>query len=275
MNSVTVDEWINKDCRVHSDKYPVCYKIKIFDKQRRVNAPKTNQKALLPFRKAAFTLAEVLITLGIIGIVAAITLPAVIQSYQKRETVSRLKKSYSSIQQAIRMSEVENGSLEHWQTNLNGHDFFVKYLQKYFIEPKEISSSQAISIAPHYYLNGQKYAGCIYSGKCNRTTNFLLSDGTMITAYYDGTMYIAVDVNGYKKPNTIGKDSFVFFFHPQKGLLPDGKPGAALYSVCGENCTRERLMTYSNYSCNKSQNGRWCTYLIMIDGWEIKNDYPW
>ena len=46
-------------------------------------------------RKAAFTLAEVLITLGVIGVVAALTLPAFINNYEKHVTLTRLKYSYN------------------------------------------------------------------------------------------------------------------------------------------------------------------------------------
>ena len=62
----------------------------------------------------AFTLAEVLITLGIIGVVAAMTMPALIEHHQKSVISSRLKKFYSSINQAIKLSEVDNGSSEYW-----------------------------------------------------------------------------------------------------------------------------------------------------------------
>ena len=59
--------------------------------------------------KKAFTLAEVLITLGIIGVVAAITMPMLVSTYQERELVSRLKKDYSNISQSYAHSLVENG----------------------------------------------------------------------------------------------------------------------------------------------------------------------
>lgn len=61
-----------------------------------------------------FTLAEVLITLGIIGVVAALTLPSVIQKYQKKVTVERLKKSYSTLAQAVQMSVKDNDEVETW-----------------------------------------------------------------------------------------------------------------------------------------------------------------
>ena len=57
----------------------------------------------------AFTLAEVLITLGIIGVVAAMTLPSLMNKIQKRDTAARLKKFYSAMNQAINRSTVDNG----------------------------------------------------------------------------------------------------------------------------------------------------------------------
>ena len=59
-------------------------------------------------RKIAFTLAEVLITLGIIGVVAAMTMPALIANYKNKELAVRAKRTYSLISQAIKLYEAEN-----------------------------------------------------------------------------------------------------------------------------------------------------------------------
>ena len=59
--------------------------------------------------KSAFTLAEVLITLIIIGIVAALTIPTAINHYRKQQTASKLKKFYSTFGQAISRSVTDNG----------------------------------------------------------------------------------------------------------------------------------------------------------------------
>ena len=69
---------------------------------------------LLTSKKAAFTLAEVLITLAIIGIVAALTIPTLITNYQKKQTVSKLKQSYSIISQALTMAQAEHGDTTTW-----------------------------------------------------------------------------------------------------------------------------------------------------------------
>ena len=63
-------------------------------------------------KKIAFTLAEVLITLGIIGVVAAMTLPVLIQNNINRTVETRLAKFYSVFNQALKMAEVEYGDKE-------------------------------------------------------------------------------------------------------------------------------------------------------------------
>ena len=82
--------------------------------------------------KKGFTLSEVLITLGIIGIVAAITIPTLITNYQKKTTATRVKKAYSELLQAIKLSENDNDSMESWTV---GNDVSIenteKYIEKY------------------------------------------------------------------------------------------------------------------------------------------------
>ena len=65
--------------------------------------------------KKGFTLAEVLITLGIIGIVAALTIPTLIAKHQKQVFATQLKKSYSSIGQALQMAQLEYGDMSGWE----------------------------------------------------------------------------------------------------------------------------------------------------------------
>ena len=81
-----------------------------------------------------FTLAEVLITLGIIGVVAALTLPSVINNYRKQELITRLKKSYTVINQSIKLAEVDNGEFENWYSvdELGRTEYVNRYIKKYF-----------------------------------------------------------------------------------------------------------------------------------------------
>ena len=61
--------------------------------------------------KRGFTLAEVLITLGIIGVVASMTMPVLVGNYKKKAAVSQLKKVYSLLLQSIEFSKLENGDI--------------------------------------------------------------------------------------------------------------------------------------------------------------------
>ena len=70
--------------------------------------------------KKAFTLAEVLITLGIIGVVAAMTLPALISLYQKKIVETRLEHTYSLISQALKMAEADYGDSQYWMRDSAG-----------------------------------------------------------------------------------------------------------------------------------------------------------
>ena len=69
-------------------------------------------------RRVAFTLAEVLITLGIIGIVAAMTMPSLITNYQKQRAVTQLKKSYTNLAEAVKRSELEKTGILHKQEKI-------------------------------------------------------------------------------------------------------------------------------------------------------------
>ena len=83
-------------------------------------------------RFKGFTLAEVLITLGIIGVVAAMTLPTVVQNYQKQAVVNKLKKSYTNLQNALQQSMNENGDMSTWDFPDDSYLFFSKYIVPYY-----------------------------------------------------------------------------------------------------------------------------------------------
>src|SRR5574344_1609757 len=87
-------------------------------------------------RYTAFTLAEVLITLGIIGVVAAMTILTLISNTQKHDTVVKLKKSYTILAQAIKLAEIDNGSVSSWDYS-NAQNFYTTYLKPYLIVNKE------------------------------------------------------------------------------------------------------------------------------------------
>lgn len=229
-----------------------------------------------------FTLAEVLITLGIIGVVAALTLPSVIRNYQKKVTVERLKKSYSTLAQAVQMSVKDNDEVETWDFSLSTQEFIDKYIAPYI---KDISTRVK------------------NNGNYNNSKEYIFADGTTIWAWTSNTtlpqcvfVQLQVDINGDAGPNLMGKDIFVFYIFPKKngfyncgeGDVATNIPKGGLYPD-GYGYSRDTMLNDDWRGCNKrggkatdvdgmernNAGGAFCTALIMYDGWQIKEDYKW
>lgn len=240
-----------------------------------------------------FTLAEVLITLGIIGVVAAITLPMLIQNYQRKIVETRLAKFSSMFNQAIERSVADNGETKYWddyqvwekydtvdgekvpQDMHNESDAsFNKYLGKYMniIRKKEINAN-----AP--YIAGS-------AGK--KTYLYYLSDGSAFSFRYMHNREIifypkatdkCVAMSEYDK---IGTCAFIFsFFTVNNDTSQDmkyvrgGHLDPYMYKWDG---TVDNLINHSERGCNnhpsKELGAYFCTKLIEINGWKIPKDYP-
>lgn len=236
-------------------------------------AKTTYIKGLRAKKFSAFTLAEVLITLGIIGIVAALTMPALISHHKKLETSARLKKFYSLMEQAIRLSEADNGDSREWikpstqkdeEGNLdyeaNGRvskEFFMTYLAPYFKYLK-ITDGQNFTDE-----NGDK------TGSGTQGTVFL-ADGSSFAFNNGSCMDIIFDTNGNRKPNITGRDKFAFYMCFSDSTRKD---------FCGNSnkafCTRRQLYSNRTELINACKtNAYYCSALLEYDNWEFKDDYP-
>ena len=251
----------------HCEKEKICYTSDMKDHFKSI--------------KKGFTLAEVLITLGVIGVVAALTLPSVIANYQKKEMAIRLKKFYSTMLNVIKLSENDNGDMYTWDFPKQSYDPMVNlFFQKYYLP----------------YMSG--YDEC-YSSRCFEKLNYSLktlsdSDGSglMDTYYivktYDGMFiyflpnipatyfWMFVDINGSKKPNKIGRDVFVFDIYGYNDITSREKYRLKFWGYYKSN--DEELYNADNYGCNKKATryaGFNCGEIILRNNWEIPDDYPW
>ena len=172
-------------------------------------------------KRAAFTLAEVLITLGIIGVVAALTLPTLIQNHQKQVYVTQLKKAYSTLNNAFNKMAADEGVVDWNQTYCSSSLWVENDLEATNANVNECFDRIAKQMKVIKYKR--------YGEPCNETwCEFFGSDSndywlnlTSIMVTADGITYlfncgsayidILVDVNGVTKgPNKAGRDVFEF-----------------------------------------------------------------
>lgn len=236
-------------------------------------------------RHCGFTLAEVLITLGIIGVVAAITIPVLIQNYQKQVTATSVEKAYSELNQIIDRAKADHGDPSGWdyyeQENL------AKWVQTY-IEPYVNvigrttcgTNQRCLGLALYYPLKFAK------PGSVNVSIgHYVITKPGVPVAYaflrYDGTYEPVTRVRVYirnpKKYAFIGKDVFTFIF--------DKRKQSPMFEPYGLGTSREDLLADRKMwagACNSkaSGSGYWgpgdaCAAVIMLDGWKIKDGYPW
>ncbi|MCD7878388.1 MAG: type II secretion system GspH family protein, partial [Candidatus Gastranaerophilales bacterium] len=241
------------------------------DKSARKDAVNLRSNTLAT-RKSAFTLAEVLITLVIIGIVAAITVPTLMANYRKQEVSSRLKKFYSTLSNAVRLADMENPGFIKSTCSARYKDFgqwWNNNLGKYMPVEEKNNTTYKFS-----------------SGSATNATNpsklYVLNDGTMFISYnnsgYNVTVKFLFDINGEKAPNVIGKDIFVFSIGDRYGST-DSRAIAKGVFVCADsgfcglkyyNSTRDVLLK----NCSSHYISDSCTKLLQTDGWQVKDDYP-
>lgn len=213
--------------------------------------------------KRAFTLAEVLITLGIIGIVAAMTLPTVLHNYKKQEVETKIKKFYTTMAQAVKLSEADNGPAYYWTkearkvnedgsvTNISGTmAFYNNYLAKYLKRLPQMDKDSVVVI---------------------------LADGSYFYMNIGYCLDIKYDYNGKKPPNSYGIDLFDFLLCTEEAYNTNNYvrnkanafdaywPGECLKN----NCSRAKLLNY----CKNTPHT--CSALLMYDGWKFMDDYPY
>jgi len=238
---------------------------------------------------AAFTLAEVLITLGIIGVVAAMTLPTLIQNYRKHEVETKLAKFYSVMNQAIKLSEVENGEMSAWgdiqsgfEKDANNNDDYSKpkdeaWLNKYifpYLSAAEIEKMPGSNLFAVHFKDG----------------TLALFGAESVSYYVDKKAYKSVEnshgfsANIYDKTQT-GRKVFTFLFRPAKMCEYSTIPTPYKYICDGAGLeaykfdwdgTEEHLRNRTDISCNANATNEaaYCTALIQLYGWKIPKDYP-
>ncbi len=220
------------------------FSVPIFDK---TNIKIKNNKS---FKHFAFTLAETLITLTIIGVIAALTVPNLLNKYTKHTYVIGLKKAYSQLQHAVKMIPITEGcsagdydcagftTTDQYESSLgiidiDGQNFGGNANKKNaYLLSKQFKIQKLCYELDNNDCNykiyssfGSTYSGSIFNTGSQGEPTFITNDNILITVYNSS---IAVDINGTKGPNKFGRD--VFFFHGPRhnnienhfGIIPLG-----------------------------------------------------
>ena len=207
------------------------------------------------FWSKGFTLAEVLITLGIIGVVAALTIPTLISSFNKKIVETRLVNFYSTINNAIELAEVEQGHISTWDYK-STIDIFERFL------------------APYLKVL-----------KCEKTDN----GKTEVIYFMDGSLLKVFDYNAMDwyyipketKKYSYGQTSFLFNFYPARvsnninTKYLKGKVVTPYLFAWDEQ--RETLKQNCAGTGGPSGLGKgaYCTALIWFNNWKVPDDYPY
>ncbi|MGN0019052.1 MAG: type II secretion system protein [Candidatus Gastranaerophilaceae bacterium] len=217
---------------------------------------------MIDFKKSvAFTLAETLIVMGIIGVVAALTIPNLNQATGEKEKVARVKKLYSNLEDAIGRTEAIYGPLSEWDTaNLTG-TVLTGRMSEFMKHSKECSSSFSGCFASS--ISAYSSSGTA-PDVANNAASFVTADGSSVGVVDSGNLIVYIDIDGPNKgENKVGKDVFQFYLNSPDYLLTPAGRGS--YDTDVTDCTTNSNCTgwvvdYDNLDYTKTgSDGKTCS----------------
>lgn len=169
------------------------------------------------------------------------TIPGLVNQTQNQETVSRLKRTYSALDNAYQSATETYGYLPYWKnqpTGNNNHEKVLNIFAEYLNVEKNCGIGKGC-------FPDKQYGGDKNFEECDWIAKARLADGVLLgiavnniscaTSYGEGDFaqscgWIYVDTNGTKGPNLIGHDMFLFYLTKER-IVPAGTPQDTLYPV--------------------------------------------
>lgn len=215
----------------------------------------------------AFTLAEVLIVLGIIGIICEMTIPTLVQSTREQVAAAQLKKTYSTLSQAFNLAVQANGTPDNENWGNNSTDVFNKLIP-YLKVTKNCGTGPGCFPPNVLYRKldgGVDYDEAVFDTD-TRYSRIQLNDGSSIAFFYVSWLagsndygQFCIDINGPKPPNKYGIDVFIFEMFKDR-INPCGTKINGHYSF-PENCTKD-----GDPNASPTRNGLGCAAWVIYNG---------
>ena len=223
--------------------------------------------------RLGFTLAEVLVTLGIIGVVSAMTVPTLMQNYQKKSYVVQLHKVYNEIQQASLQYQTDRNAINLKEAGLISQENVSNWIRNYFkvIQDCGQDISPCFPISVYKKIDGSTYK--FYDSPQENSNSFVLASGTSILVEVVNlpssqiAISFAIDINGKQGPNIVGRDFFNMYLY-NNNVIDD-------YDITNVNTTAplDKDIRESNFikACSSSASnlGHGCLGKILNDNWEM------
>lgn len=219
--------------------------------------------------KPAFTLAEVLVTLGIIGVVSAMTVPTLMQNHQRKTYVVQLHKVYNEAQQAALQYITDKNAIDLKEAGLISTEAAADWVKTYFKVVNDCGTDYSPCFADEYKLMNGESKGQLIPAEMRK---FVLASGASIgvigrtnakTSFY-------VDTNGRKGPNIVGRDIFPLLLY-KNGIIDESDGSEANDTLTAPLTKEKREEIYENYCANGTASSMWwgCFGKILNDGWEM------
>lgn len=228
-----------------------------------------------------FTLAEALITLAIVGIAAAMTIPSISASRQKTELEVRFVKNYRALNEVVNLSVAQHGGFQNWEwkdsfSNGEKDEFVKKYLLPY-LNVAKFCNADSPSVACFYNIKYKTPDGKESGVSGTGNPKVILADGTAIVFSFKNNcitnkhrcLTFDVDINGRKGPNILGQDLFGYEFRP---LTSEFTPHGLLTDAYDEASKSYVKRTYEeiNQLCQSGGTNAWfCAAKVVADGFKI------
>jgi len=232
-------------------------------------------------KNKAFTLTELLLALGIVGTIAALSIPTLMKNINNRIMATKLKSNIQDLQvvTAEQVTKLTNAGIPVRRT-LADTDFATPAnlltSSNFSIDYQKCSSTSTVCWSEYRNLNGAEYK---ISENLKATGGAVkLRNGAYI--YYETTPnsdtfgHFIIDLNGFEAPNIVGRDLFEFYMTKTGELqhysIPNPEEGEEIDEEQAELEAMDRADYNSQLDHCKDGNPASCFYIVQRDNWELK-----